>query len=734
MKTPIAFALAGLVLFAAPSAAQMPKSETGPIPSLAELVPETVLAYVKLVDPVGDFERLMSDGDVWSEPGRTSAKTRRATDRGFKQADKGIGLDDGGFDGWMRSIGSIEFALFNFALEGGFGAPPTLDFAVIMESPLAIDIYNQTSKMMIDHGIAARNEQGNFVISGGDGFSATFAIWGSKVVLASDQSRLDDLLNSARAGGRSGSLASSGAYRAVCGSGEGPRVAYLRMASLLDVIRNALGENRSRRMDDFVRPLGFTNVAAIGYREDGPNGVVTMKGDGPVRLFQLLKGKSLPPTLQASLPADAAFTFGHTSDFGPQLRRIEAFLTDRKEFPYAPTVAGALTALTLKTGLGTSTILEPLKDGFVVALLPNEHGHTDPEEGLVVVAGLPAGEEAEKLFAKIRSTYEKSFRCEMEETAEEGVRWWREKPGSRKKADEEVAESAPAPENEPTAPEVVEEEVVEGEPVAEGEDSTDSNEVVVVRVGTGEGTDSAPVRVRRRRSRFSEARLEKESKPYAMAHDGKTLVVGQEAAIKRVLAAQKGTIATLASTGAFKRLPQGAPFYGTMNLKSIFSDSGQFGAALSALKGVGAIGWSMVAEEDSLTTVYNRAPGQMIGIMMGAGAMGDDARDEKAVVLDALREIGSRTGSYKEKNKKFPASLADLGYEAGKAPTFPDEKGKQRPIVFLPPMNAHEGWTMPLAYWDCPDFGRLVVSVDGYASMWSESRFQAALAKYNTAK
>ena len=76
-------------------------------------VPDTVLAYAKLEDPIGDFEKLMGSGDAWQSPQRMSAKTRRQSEKNLKQADKEIGLQDGSMDSWMRSIGSIELALFD---------------------------------------------------------------------------------------------------------------------------------------------------------------------------------------------------------------------------------------------------------------------------------------------------------------------------------------------------------------------------------------------------------------------------------------------------------------------------------------------------------------------------------------------------------------------------------------------------------------------------------------------
>jgi hypothetical protein len=715
---PFLVALA-LVAAAAPTAvAQLPKAESGILPPLAEIIPDTVLGYYRLEDPIGDFEKLMGSGDVWSRPQKMSEKTRRASERGLKEADKALNLQDGAMDSWMRSIGSVELALFSLDFSGGDDGPPMPDFAAVLQSSLAIEMYNQIATMMIDRGLGARDEQGRMQLGLAEGMTPLFAIYGDRVVLASSQSRLDEMLKAAKLGMQN-SLASSPHFKAVCGSAKGPRIGFMRMASLLGLIRDALPEGRQKRMDDVIGPLGLTKLDAIGYREDGPNGIVTMHGDQSVRLFQLLKGRAGRPTLQMSLPAETAASFAHAADFGPHLRRIEGFLTDKAEFPFAAAVSTGITFLGVRLGMSTETLLEPLKDGFVFALVPDERGRIDPEQAMVLVAGTPVQAEAEKLLERLKRSYAKANRCEVEETIENDVRWIREKPNSRTR---EGAESR-ATEDPPPPP-----------PGEETDDrlGPDGARVIEVRVGS----DSGPtVRSRRRRSRFGPAgeSAPDAGPPYVIAYDGKVMTIGLEGTVRRVLAARRGALPTLASTGAYARLPEAATFFGTFSLKGLFGNDGGFGAALSMLKEFGAIGMAVVAEDTKLVMTFNRAPGQMFGLMMGAGLAGEDGRDQKDVVMEELRKISAKAKAYREKNQKWPRSLADLGYE--KTPTFPDEDGKQKPIVFLPPKATDRGdWNSMLAYWECSDFGRLVASTEGFVSTWSESRFQQGLADYNTMK
>jgi hypothetical protein len=724
--TRFAFAAACSILVAASAAAQLPKVETGPIASLAELVPETVLGYYKLVDPVGDFERLMGSDDVWKAPQKMTKKTRRTMERGFKAGDKEMGLQDGSLDSWLHSIGTVELALFNLSFDESFDEPPRPDFAVIMESPLAIEIYNQVAQMMIDRGVGARTEGGQLQLGLGDGFAPMFAIYGNKVVLASDQSRLDEILKSAKTG-LPNSLASSASFRAVCGDASGPRVGYMRFGALLTLIRDRLPDHQQRRMDDVIRPLGLTKVEAIGYRENGPNGVFTLKGSEPIKLFQLLKAKEAPPTLQSNLPAETAVSFTHTGDAGPHLRRIEAFLTDKVAFPFAPMVGAAIATANVKTGLTTEAAFEPLKDGFVIAILPDENGRLHEADGAVLVASLPVAEEAEKYLDRLKRAFAKATRCEMTDVVEDGVRWIREKPGTRKDDESEPTLTPPAQADEGEADVRQAEELKR---VADPENPDE--EVIEVRVGT----DSAPTASRRRASRvLRQSRSGGEAVTFAAAYNGKLLVVGGEPYVKRTLKSESGQAPTLASTGSYARLPQKATFFTTMSLRSIFGQSGEFSAAFSFLKDWGAIGAAATAEDDKLVVTFNRAPGQIVGLMMGAGIAGEDNRDQQSAVRAALVDIGVKTKAFKEKNKVWPKSLAELGFEAGKAPSFADEDGKSKPIVFLPPKGDPEnGWDVMLAYWDSADSGHLVLNLDGYATIWSESRFLTGLSKYNAVK
>ncbi|HYC76882.1 MAG TPA: hypothetical protein VEI02_04555, partial [Planctomycetota bacterium] len=263
----------------------------------------------------------------------------------------------------------------------------------------------------------------------------------------------------------------------------------------------------------------------------------------------------------------------------------------------------------------------------------------------------------------------------------------------------------------------------------------DDDEEQVVEVRISAGSDTRPSATTTRRARPRTERLRR-SDPFVLTYDGKLLVIGGEEAVRRTRASLLGQAPTLGGTPAFQRLPQQAQTYTAFTLKSMFADGSEFGAAFGLLKDLGSIGAATTVEDDRVTITYNRAPGQFIGMMIGAAAIGEDARDETAKVRDALAEIARKTNEFAQQHKKWPASLADLGYGGGKTPTFPDEDGKPKAIVFLPPKVAvgEGGYGDLLAYWDCSDYGRLAVDLSGYASTWSESRFLTAFAQYNTPK
>ncbi|HYC78374.1 MAG TPA: hypothetical protein VEI02_12175, partial [Planctomycetota bacterium] len=431
--------LAALALSAVAAFAQQVKVESGPIPPLAELIPADVIAYVRLEDPVNDFEKLMGSGDTWKAPQKSAARTRRAMDKGFKEADRNAGVEEGSMDSWMRSIGSIEVALFTLNWEGDEGladSPPVPDLVAVFESSLAVEMYNEVSAMLVDRGMATRSERGDLVLGLGEAFSPTLAIYGNKVVLATTPERLDSVLKAAK-GGATNTLAQSATFRATCGDGRGPRVGYMRFGALLELIRDRLSERTRKQMNDVIQPLGLTKIAGIGYREDGPNGVITAKADGPVTAFQLLKSKAGPPGLAAGMPADTGFCVSFSGDVGPHLRRIETFLTDKAQFPFAPTVGMGVRWLTGRLGVGTDVLLDPLKNGLVFGMVPDGAGRTS-ERNLVLVAGLDPAD-ANDYIAAVRRAYEKSSKQETEESTVDGVRWIREKAAPPKEAREGFA-------------------------------------------------------------------------------------------------------------------------------------------------------------------------------------------------------------------------------------------------------------------------------------------------------
>ena len=85
--------------------------------SLADAIPANCVLYFRSDDPVGRFEKIVGSSDVWSNSKKASARTKRTMDKGFKYADKMLEKDEGTLDGWLRSIGSIELALFSFSFD-----------------------------------------------------------------------------------------------------------------------------------------------------------------------------------------------------------------------------------------------------------------------------------------------------------------------------------------------------------------------------------------------------------------------------------------------------------------------------------------------------------------------------------------------------------------------------------------------------------------------------------------
>ncbi len=722
--------------------------------SLADVIPADTLLYAKLVDPIGDFEKLSGSGDVWARPDKVSSKSRSATEKSLKRVDESIGVQGGTMDSWTRAIGSIEIALFSFEFDSesftGGGAPPTLDFAAILESPLAIEMYNQFSGMLIDSGAGTRNERGDIVIDTGGEQQPLFSVQGTRMILAGNEDRLNKVVAAFKQGRDVNPLSASANFKAVCGASKGARVVYGRMGPILRFISEKLDDSARGSMDNILKPLGMYDIDSVGYYEDGPNGVITMKGDKDVNLFKLLKGGTATPALQGLLPEDTAFALGHAANFAEHYGRIEGFLVDPATFPFAMFVSGGLTGLVMQAGLSPKAITESIKEGFAAALVPDENGDIQPQNALVILTKVPDRAEAEKLLDRVGRSYGKGKGITYTKVEEGGILWM-------KPADPKAATSQPAPSegatSQPATTPPAEPPARSSTPTQGETDGGPERITIGVSIGNEGGlrtevvraTDDAPQdaesRPRNFRGRRNTQRAISEADRNVLgAYVNGYVIMGKTVPVKKVIASVTGKAPTLAAAGAYARLPQQATFFVNLGLKSIFKSIPDFAGAFSLLKGTQSIGIAAVATDTTVTITSNRASGQLWGIFAAAGMAGEQDRGDRTAIVDALRDIGKRTTDYAAAKKAWPKSLADLGYPADKPLVFADSEGKMKPIVFLPPKGPADkpdsafgtnGQRVLLAYWDSMDMGRLCVSLDGGAWGWSESEFIGALRRYN---
>jgi hypothetical protein len=675
------FAAALLTLAFAPRAATAQ--------SLADVIPATAVLYIRDEDPIGRFEKLSGSSDVWSNPKRVNDRTKRTMDKAFKAGDKQLERDEGTLDGWLRSIGSIEIALFSLSFDRDAGEFfPTIDYVASFESPAAIEMFGAMGKMMIDQGVATKTERGDYVLGFGMGQSAVLGIHGSRIIMAGTEDRMTAVVNGLKSGTPS-PLSADPTFRACTGESASPSLLFVRFGALMQLIRDNVPERIQKRMTEVMTPLGIMKITGIGYREEGPNGIVVAKASEPIAAFKLLKGKNGPPGILEKMPADCAFAIGRTEEIGPHLQRIQKFLLDPATFPFAKEVGEGIDSLASSTGIKLDQVLAPLKGGVVFAAVPDDAGKIDDERSMVVVGKVGTKEEALALFAQM-SQGMKGAGSEMEQTESNGQLWLRAKtPDSR-------AAAAPV-ESQPSDP-----------------------------------TDSRAARAAARRARRAAADRER-PKPIAV-WTGEIVVAGMEPAVKRTLLAQSGQAPTLGTSGAFKRLAPSATFYMTSSFRSLFASENDFAAAFSLLKDFGNTGTSIIVDDDMMTVISNRTTAEQISTMIAAAALGEDGGDERGAIIEKLTEIGTRTKAYREKNKKWPASLADLGYGPKDMPSAKDLDGKDHTIVFLPPKEGADpdDFRGLLAYFPSSDYGRLAVSIAGSAWRWSESDFITALAKYNT--
>lgn len=721
-------AMLGLVLVALNVAAPVATAQT-----LADAIPATCVFYFRSDDPIGRFEKLTGNGEIWSNPKKVSARTKDAMGKAMKQADKHVEKDEGTVDAWLRSIGAVEVALFSLSFDRESGDfMPQVDFAAAFESPAAIEMFNTMGKMLVDQGQATRNERGDLVIGMPfGGMAPLLSVQGNKVVLASSEDRLASISAAFKSGKLANPLSADPTFRACIGESSSPTVIFARFGALLQLVRDNIPERAQKRMTEIVTPLGLMKVVGMGYHEEGSNSVFVAKGSEPIAAFKLLKGKSGPPGILEKMPADSAFTLGRTEELGPHLQRIQKFLLDPATFPFSKEVGEGIDSLASTTGLRLDQIFSYLKGAVVFAGVPDETGKFDEQRSLVAVAKIATREEALAIMSQMQAGM-KSSGQEMEQSEADGLIWL--KPG---KAESQPAETAQGGTGGKGAGAGA---VAPPPPLAGGTEVRVGEGGVEVRVGGGAETQPTDAARAERQARIAARRAARRSqaerdklRPIAV-WSGEVMIAGGETAVMRTLAAQRGQAPTLATTGALKRLPGQATFYTTSSFRSMFSQENDFSAALSLLKDFGNVGSSITVEDDMITVIGNRTAAEQVGTIIAAAAVGEAGRDERSEIIDQLREIGERTKAFREKNKKWPASLAELGYTEKDMPGARDSEGKMQAIVFLPPKEgaSPDDYQGLLAYYPSADFGRLAVSLSGAAWSWSESDFIGALARYNS--
>ncbi|MAG56870.1 MAG: hypothetical protein CMJ83_11305 [Planctomycetes bacterium] len=215
---------------------------------------------------------------------------------------------------------------------------------------------------------------------------------------------------------------------------------------------------------------------------------------------------------------------------------------------------------------------------------------------------------------------------------------------------------------------------------------------------------------------------------------GDDVIVATEEAARRVIAARTGQFPTLAKFNVCKGLPQQASAYIFVGLKSILGAEDSFAPAYQRMRDGAGISAAIDLSADRVVLRTNRPVSQIFGVFGGAAAMWEKQKKDRRAIMKDLGEISKAYRAYRAQHGKDPTSMSQLGLSGDKAKAYPptrpaNQAGKPYKLVSTDGADLENDRTVVVVV--CPDsrFGRLVGTLSGGASDWSEQRYREMFQK-----
>ena len=108
-------------------------------------------------------------------------------DKGLDQVGKMVGIEAGSMGSYVRSIQGWELVIYTLDLDDGFS---DVDFVLALDTPMAKQIYELTSGILLKRAFAEKNEDGDLEVPLEEDFGLNIARRDDKLLIAGSAARL----------------------------------------------------------------------------------------------------------------------------------------------------------------------------------------------------------------------------------------------------------------------------------------------------------------------------------------------------------------------------------------------------------------------------------------------------------------------------------------------------------------------------------------------------------------
>ena len=645
--------------------------------SLAQSLPADTMLYMRQNDPIGGLQKFASNTMLWSTPMDTSAVLDQM-DEGLSFADQMLGFETGSVSTMVKSIQTLEGAVIKFEMTDG---SPIFDFVFILTTPQAERIYKIASGKVIEEQLGTKVDDSETEV-GMENFSMNIGIRGDQLIIASSSSRLRETMKTYGSVVQ-GCLSQQPAFQNAIKSDGGATCFYVRLDAVLKILRDEGVFNMLGRM----RRGGMTGEGG-GGPGSGMFGSMIGKGLENLGVFQLatLGWVEDDAWSRASLTASAPiplFDIFASEQGSPELLGMLPADT-----AFAFTWHGDLGTLYKKA----APLLLDTKKNPMAPFLVEGIAQFQRETGLKIEETL-ALHKSGLVFAMLPDENGR-----MKPDRGEGILVM------IRVTDRAITRDA-------------------------------ITKLIELRAKRHGGESGVTVREEGESVFFTFAMNNRELDKNVLVLTGEWLAFGQETNVRKVVMLSQGQYPSLATTGSLKGLKANSTAYMYLGLKSIFGLQNDFAPAYAAIKDTAGIAASFTVTPDSGIFQSTPSVSYAINAFTGASAMYAKQSEERNAALRDMAIIAKAYREYRGLQGKNPTSIDQLGIPKEKAVAFPPTRPASdtgRAYVLVAACEPSESISEDqIIVATVPDtsLGRLVVTMNGQAGAWAESRFRDQMAK-----